>query len=225
MNFAASFSKTFFSLALLFGTVASQAQVLQVDVEEFKRLAGEVADLRESNQAQQRRLKELQNQVETLRSALRESTERSGARLGEFATREDLKKMADFIREVDEKRESDKKVILDQIKELGKTLATPPPETTTKPKNRRKSEETHDSKEPKEASHESAAPIEGEFYEYTVQKNDVFSKLVGDWNATLKEKGKKPVSYDDVKRANPKVNPNRIYEGQKILLPLSIDKK
>lgn len=208
------------ALLLLLALISPRtfAQGLQVDVEEFKRMAGEVADLREANQAQQRRIRELTSQVESLRSSLREANDRHIAKLADFVTREDLKKIVESIREVDDKRESDKKLILEQIKELGKTLTTPLPETNKQKNNRKNSE-------PRETTHEQPAVIEGEFYEYKVQRNEVFSKIVSDWNATLKERGKKPVSYDDVKRANPKVNVNRIYEGQKLLLPLPSDKK
>ena len=222
MKFAAFFASSFLGSTLFFMPVAVHGQALQVDMEEFKRLAGEVADLKEANAAQLRRVRELQNQVDSLRAALRESNERSTTKLADFATREDLKKIVDSIREVDEKREKDNKLVLEQISQLGKTLATPPAETSKPPRrsNRESSRETKDSNDDTPA-----APIEGEFYEYTVQKNDIFSKIVSDWNSTLKEKGRKTVSYDDVKRANPKLNPNRIFEGQKILLPLPSDKK
>jgi hypothetical protein len=225
MKFAAFFASSFLGSTLFFMPVAVHGQALQVDMEEFKRLAGEVADLKEANAAQQRRVRELQNQVDSLRAALRESNERSTTKLADFATREDLKKIVDSIREVDEKREKDNKLVLEQISQLGKTLATPvPPITDTGKRPKRRTEES--SRETKESNDDTpAAPIEGEFYEYTVQKNDIFSKIVSDWNSTLKEKGRKTVSYDDVKRANPKLNPNRIFEGQKILLPLPSDKK
>src|SRR3954463_5315753 len=198
------------SIALL--PFRTAAQGLQVDIEEFKRLAGEVADLKEANQAQQRRVRDLTAQLESLRTALRESNERHTTKLADFATRDDLKKIVDSIREVDEKREGDKRLILEQIRDLGKLISTPPVNTQDKPlkgKNR-------DRDSVKETTHDQ--PMEGEFYEYRVQKNEVFSKIVSDWNATLKEKGKKSVTYEDVKRANPKVNVNKIYEGQKLLL-------
>lgn len=221
MKFAAFFASSFLGSTLFFMPVAVHGQALQVDMEEFKRLAGEVADLKEANAAQQRRVRELQNQVDSLRAALRESNERSTTKLADFATREDLKKIVDSIREVDEKREKDNKLVLEQISQLAKTLATPVPAVTDysrkTPKINRDTKDSNDDTP--------AAPIEGEFYEYTVQKNDIFSKIVSDWNSTLKEKGRKTVSYDDVKRANPKLNPNRIFEGQKILLPLPSDKK
>jgi len=195
------------------------AQGLQVDVEELKRLAGEVADLKEANQSQQRRIRELASQVESLRSSLRSSEERFSTKLGDFISREELKKVVESIRDVDEKRDADKKLILDQISELGKKLTLPPPDTTSTHKGSRK-----ESKQ-KESRQESSAPIEGDFYEYKVQKNDFFSKIVSDWNATLKEKGRKTISSDDVKRANPGLNVDKIYDGQKILLPFPPEKK
>ena len=219
MKFAASLSLALLCLAL---PARISAQGLQVDAEEFKRLAGEVADLKEANQAQQRRIRDLSSQVESLRTALREANEKHMTKLADFVTREDLKKIVDSIREVDDKRESDKKLILEQIREVAKIASTPVPAPAEKSSKNRKGEKD---REPKESNSSHDQPMEGEFFEYRVQKNEVFSKIVNDWNATLKEKGRKQVTYEEVKRANPKVNVNKIYEGQKLLLPLPSDKK
>ncbi|MGN6386835.1 MAG: hypothetical protein ACTHMT_11415, partial [Verrucomicrobiota bacterium] len=156
MKFAAFFASSFLGSTLFFMPVAVHGQALQVDMEEFKRLAGEVADLKEANAAQLRRVRELQNQVDSLRAALRESNERSTTRLADFATREDLKKIVDSIREVDEKREKDNKLVLDQISQLGKTLATPvPPITDTGKRPKRRTEES--SRETKESNDDTPA--------------------------------------------------------------------
>jgi hypothetical protein len=218
MKFAASSLTLFLGLVLLAGPGRSRAQGLQVDVEEIKRLAGQIADLRDANQAQLRKIRDLESQVEALRGALRESNERATTKQADFVTREDLDKFVNSIREVDDKREADKKLILEEIKELGVKLAAPVEPSNSRKRNRRESND-QDKKE------DEPAVISGEFYNYPVQKNDAFSKIVSDWNSTLKSKGLPSVSYDEVKRVNPKLNPNLIYEGQKILLPFPADKK
>src|SRR3954462_2693731 len=86
------------------------AQGLQVDVEEFKRLAAEIADLRDANSALQRRVSQLQTKVDSLQDALRQSNERQTTKLADFVTRDDLAKMAEKIREVDQRREADRKL-------------------------------------------------------------------------------------------------------------------
>jgi hypothetical protein len=84
-----------------------------------------VADLREANTAQNRRMSQMQKEIDSLREALRESHEKSVTKMGDFATREDLKKIMDNVREVDQRRESDKKVILEEFEKLGRTLSQP----------------------------------------------------------------------------------------------------
>src|SRR4029079_16069253 len=79
-------------------------------VEELKRQAGEIADLREANTAQNRRMTQMQKEIDSLREALRESHEKSVTKMGDFATREDLKQIMDNVRDVDQRRESDKKL-------------------------------------------------------------------------------------------------------------------
>src|SRR4029079_1895708 len=70
MKFAAPLNLAFLLLLALFFP-PTFAQGLQVDAEEFKRMAGEVADLKDANQAHQRRIRELTMQIESLRSSLR----------------------------------------------------------------------------------------------------------------------------------------------------------
>ena len=189
-----------FSLAI---ACASRAQGLQVELEEFKRLAGEIADLREANQAQQRRISSLQSEIQALRAALRDASDKSATRMGEFVTREDLKSIVESIREVDEKRDADKKLILEEISKLGKVFSNPP-------KIEREREETS---RPGPAIEETVIP-------YKVQKGDFLSTIVASYNASLREKGLPRITLDDVKRVNPKININQIYEGQELLLPV-----
>lgn len=186
------------------------AQPLTVDLEEFRRLAGEVADLRDASVAQQRRITQLQKEVEALRSSLRDANERATTRMGEMVTREDLKKAFDRIQEVDQKREADRRLILDEFEKLGKTLATP----ADRPDRRRRDRE----KEPEPDV--PAAPIEGTFYPHKVAKGESLGEIISKYNAHLAEKGLPKITLSQVRAANPKVNIDRIYVGQEILLPV-----
>ena len=189
-----------FSLAF---ASSANAQGLQVEVEEFRRLAGEIADLREANQAQQRRITNLQNEVQSLRTALRDASEKSATKMGEFVTREDLKSLVESIRQVDEKRDADKRLILEEISKLGKVLSAPT----------RAAPEREQPSRPAPAIEETVIP-------YKVQKGDFLSTIVASYNASLREKGLPRITLDDVKRVNPKININQIYEGQELLLPV-----
>ena len=187
-------------------------QALSVDAEEFKRMAGELADLRDANLAQQRRITALQREVESLRSAVRDSQEKTISRLGEFATREDLKKIVDQIKEVDQRREADRKLILQEFENLGKALTQPAPRAAAR----------RNDPEPRS---EPEKPIEGTFIEYVVQPNESLSEIRVKYNSELQKQGRPPVSIQDIVRANPRLNPDRIFVGQKINLPVPEKKR
>jgi TolA-binding protein len=197
--------------ALLCSALPGRAQGIQVDQEEFRRLQGEVADLRDAKAADQRRINELSRKIDQLQSALRESNEKHTLKLGDAVTREDLKKIIDQIVEVDKKRAEDRNVILDQFDKLAKVVADPRGGNTRPPRGKEKVEEK-------------PTQIEGTFMEYKVKDGDVFSKILQDFNVALKEEGRPTVTTSDVKKVNPKADLNRIYVGQTILLPVP-DKK
>jgi uncharacterized protein YdiU (UPF0061 family) len=197
-----------FLLALM-GAGEGSTQGLQVDLEEFRRLAGEVADLRDANLAHLKRIANLQKEVEALREALRNYQERSTAKLGDFATREDLKKIVNQIKEVDQQRESDRKLILNEFENLGKTLG--------KASRQRAAEETRA---------EPAQPFVGTFYEYEVKDGDgSLSQIQAAFNAELAKQGRPSITLRQIQQANPKLNVNRIFVGQKIQLPVPDQKK
>jgi septal ring factor EnvC (AmiA/AmiB activator) len=199
--------------ALLCSALPGWAQGLQVDLEEFRRLQGEVADLRDAKTADQKRISELNRKVEQLQTALRESNERTTIKLGDAITREDLKKIVDRIAEVDQSRENDKKVILEQFDKLTKIVAQPSladRASRSRPRDTEKEKETEQ--------------IEGTFIEHKVKDGDTLGEILEDFNAALKNEGRPSVSLSQVKKANPKVNLNRIRVGETILLPVP-DKK
>lgn len=203
------------ALALIFALFTPariSAQGLQVDLEEFRRLVGEVADLRDANSAQQKRISALQKEVDHLRDALRDSQEKSTSKMGDFATREDLKKIVDQIKEVDQRREADRKLILQEFENLGKAISQP----VKQPKRR--------DPEPEQRT-EPEKPIEGTFLPYTIKPNESLSEIQANYNAELKRQGLPTISQKQILQANPKLNPNRIFSGQTIQLPVPEKKK
>jgi len=198
------------------GVGSSQGQATAVELEEMRRLAGQVEDLREANAASMRKIAQLQSQVESLRSDLRQANERQTTKLADFASREDLRELAKKMQEVDQKREADKHLILEELKKLGQTLATPAPAPATpKPRNRPPVEIPDKPQEAKELTG----------YPHVVQSGESLSQIVAAYNAAFKEKGKKTITLEMVKRANPKININNIYVGQEILIPEPGEKK
>ena len=217
MKFAAAKIVLF---ALLCSALPGRAQGIQVDLEEFRRLQGEVADLRDAKTADQRRISELSRKVEQLQTALRSAEERTTIKLGDAITREDLKKVIDRISEVDEKRESDRKIILEEFDKLAKALSKPTisdSPRTRRQNNRETEKEKETEKEPE--------PFEGTVYPHKVEPNQTVSQIIEWWNTSLKKEGLPTISYSQVKKANPKLDFNRIRVGQEILLPVPEKKR
>ena len=209
MKFAAA---TLFVFSLMYSVLTAQAQSIQVDAEEFRRLQGEVADLRDGRLADSRKISELTRKVEQLQSSMRSAEERTTLKLEDSVTRDDLKKILDRVSEVDHQRESDKKVILEEVGKLAAALSRPTPKT---PKVQRNGgDESTTRSEAKEEK------IEGEFYPHKVQSGETFGEILQAYNAALKNDGRKPVTTTEVQKVNPKINLNRIRVGQEILLPV-----
>lgn len=176
-------------------------QAISYEMEELKRLAGQVEDLRASWEAQQQRLRDLERENENLRSALRRLSEETSSKMAGFVTRSDLKNLADAIAEVDRKREADRNVILEEIKTgLAKVAASTRNET-------------------RRNDPPASPPPSGEFHEHIVEAGQNLSMILDAYNAAFKQDGRQTVSLADVKRANPNINIDRIYVGQKIYIP------
>jgi LysM repeat protein len=197
------------------------AEAVPVEVEELRRVNGELADIRDANVAYQRRLSQMQKEIESLRDALREVNERTTTKLADFTTREDLKKIAEKIEEVDQRREADRKLILEEFEKLGRSLAQPV-ERPERSSSRKRDREREKEPEPEAAPEK---PIEGTFYPYKVQSGQVLSDIISAFNKQLREEGRPTISMSQVKRANPKLNPDLIRVGDEILLPVPDKKK
>ena len=81
--------------------------------------------LDEAYRAIGRELADLRREIESLREQASKPT-------GNFAAQEDLKRVADAVKEVDRKRLEDYDKIRTTIKDLGATLAAQPPQRTKK---------------------------------------------------------------------------------------------
>ena len=206
---------------LLCSALPARAQSNEVILEEFRRLQGEVADLREAKSAGDRRINDLQKKIESLQRELRETHEKSILKQGDFITRDDIKKVLEQIDKVDSQRENDKKVILEEFDKLAQKLSQPPSRGNTG--SGRNKEVARNQEKEKEKETETQQ-VEGTFYPHKVKSGETFGEILQAYNAALKNEGRPAVSYSQVKKANPKINLDRIYVGQEILFPVP-DKK
>lgn len=166
--------------------------------ERLNKLAGRIDDLAAGQESLRKQVLALQRDVETLREQVSKPT-------GNYASQEDLKRLADAVKDVDQKRIKDAEQVQAQFTKLSKVVAvTPPPPSKKSPANppiERASTET------------SSAPEKG-FGEYTIQKDDTLSVIV----QAYRDKNIK-LTVEQIVKANPGLVPERLKVGQKIWIP------
>ena len=160
--------------------------------ERLNKLSGQVEDLQAANV-------KLQKQCEELARRLQELREAQTGTAGSYASQEDLKRLAEKVQEMDRKREADKDLILKEIEKLGKAAIAPAPP----PRNRKPPVEDPP-----------PAPGSDKGFEYFIKDGDKLSLIA----QAYREKGIK-ITVDQILKANPGLNPNKLKVGQKIFIP------
>jgi len=130
--------------------------------EQLDRLRAEVTALQTANVDLQKRLTDVLKELQELKTQTSKPT-------GSYAGADDVKQLAEAIKEVDRKREADRELILGELKKLSKVAAAP-------------------------TAVERSAPAE-RGYEYVVQQDDTISAIVKAYN----EKGVKVSTDDVLK--------------------------
>lgn len=200
----------------------------QEAAEERRMMTRDLDDLRQSVVQQQRRINELINENGALQRQITEMDQRNRAAQANAVSRKDLEKIVDALREVDSKRVADNNLIKDQIKEVAKIAARPAPpvivqappapapqETKTTPKEDKPENNPEDNSPP--------ANPRG-YFTYKIQSKDTLMGIINAYNAKFKEQGKATVTLEQVKKANPKLNPNKMIVGKEVLIPIPPDK-
>jgi LysM repeat protein len=164
--------------------------------ERLNKLSGQIEDLIAVQRTLNDRISELSKEIITLH-------EQSSKPAGNYAAQEDLKRLADSLREVDRKRTEDYEKISAQILKLGKVVAIPSPTS-------KKNSPTSSTEGP--SIDKSSVAQKG--FDYTIEKNDTLSVIV----QAYREKNIK-VTTEQILKANPGLNPNRLRPGQKIFIP------
>ncbi len=135
-----------------------------------------------------------QKRLAALADEIRGLREDNAKATGNLASRDELRSLAEKVQELDKLREADKKLILDEIKKLAKAPAA----SVSEPR------------KPVEVS----TPLPDKGHEYTIQSGDTLSTIVADY----RKNGVK-TTVDLVRKANPKLDENRLKVGQKIFIP------
>src|SRR5215469_4907703 len=83
--------------------------------ERLNKLSAQIDVLIDAKEAQNKKIEDLQSQIRDLQNQVSKPT-------GNFASADDVKQLADAIKEVDKKRQDDNERIVSEIEKLGKTL-------------------------------------------------------------------------------------------------------
>lgn len=160
--------------------------------ERLNKLAGQIEDLIAAQRVQQ-------GQINDLSRAIAELRDRMGRPSDLYASPEDLRRLADAVKEIDRKRIEDAERIHKELLNLGKTLtaASARPATASPT-----------------ASGGGKSSLPDKYFEHTVAKGDTLSTIV----EAYREQNIK-VTVDSILKANPGLKPERLQVGQKIIIP------
>lgn len=197
--------KRFFIWLLLVcvsGGLSARAQDAAVE-ERLNKLTGHIEVLLAAKAEQDKRIAALAREIESLRDQMARPS-------GNYAGAEDVRKLAEALKEVDRKRVEDNQEIARQIELIGKAAS---------------SASKSDARSPgKKVSSAAAAPKAGPAttgsggresgYEYEIASGDTLSTIAEAYRA----QGVK-VSVDDILKANPGLKERSLRVGQKIFIP------
>lgn len=185
--------------ALLAVPMISPAQDAATE-ERFNKLTAQIEDLIDMKNVQNKKIEALEKQVSDLQGQLNKPQ-------GNYASADDLKQVADAVKEVDKKRVADNERVLNELEKLGKTLSSggasrrPATAPTDTPK----------------TTFDPATP----HMEYKVQSGDTLGAIA----KAYRDKGIKmtvPQIVRQILAANPGLKPETLKPGQTIIIPPSV---
>jgi LysM repeat protein len=181
-------------------TRAAAVAARQDAEDRYKRLNSAIEDLQTAHISQQKKIAVVLDNMDSLREEQIKAAGRASASKEDIRRlSKDLQDLAKAIQEIDRKREEDKKLILDKIRDLANI---PVPEV---PK-------------PVIVKPDPAPPVKPatpqKWYEYEVKQGDTLTAIV----EAYRQSGVK-VTHEQVLKANPKLNPAKLKVGQKITIP------
>jgi TolA-binding protein len=168
--------------------------------EQFRRLRGEIDELKGAHALQQQQTDKLKTQVKTLTDENQKLNRRLA---GKFATAEEMEAMRAALKELDANRLQDRAIVQKALADLGKLI--------------------------QKVAQQKAAAVEPaprvvardfKFNTHKVETGEFLSNIIVAYNRAYKEEGLGTVTQSQVLKANPGLNPNRLLVGQKIKIPL-----
>ena len=194
--------------------------------ENYKLLSSAVNGLTTGQADLQRRLGALADEIRAIRA------QDNKVDTSKFVTREELNRLVESVKEIDRKREADKKLILDEFevlkKDLRKMLSAPAAASSASSPKKEKSPSVSDkgserpiekpSDKPGKTSEVATTNQEGVYY--VVQAGNNLLAIVKAHNEEFKKQGKK-TTLQLVRDGNPGLKDTNLRVGQKIFIPLA----
>ena len=189
--------KRFLILILVAALIPARLAMAQdAAVEErLNKLTGQIEDLLAAKAEQDKRMSALVKEMESLREQL-------GNPNGSYANADDVRKIAEAVKEVDRKRLEDNERIAHQIESIGKAAAS----GARRPSKHEATTETPVRPE------SGGSPEKG--YEYVIASGDTLSTIA----QAYREKGVK-ITVDGILKANPGLKEKSLKVGQKVFIP------
>lgn len=198
--------------------------------ERYKRLNSAVEDLVSVRAEQERRLSSLMEEIRSLRAEMGRNDS------SKYATRDELRSLAEKLQEVENKRVADRKLIDEKFtelkSELRKMLNTPAPSASRKKPSTpaesggEKSGSEKSGQENSGAEKSAGKTPEGvqtsqEGVWYSVESGNTLAAIISAHNEEFKKQGKK-TSLKLVMDANPGLKPTSMKIGQRIFIPVVV---
>jgi LysM repeat protein len=186
------------------GLLRAQESAAQQQMDE---LNGRIQTLIEGQAAQGKRLDALAREISELREKV------NAPQVNDSASHEELRKLARTVQELADKQSADKELILDNLKQVVKTVSdTPVKPGGGKKNNSHLGKNGDNGGDGKTTEPTPAVPQNG--YEYEVKSGDSLGLIV----KAYRDKGVK-VTTAQVLKANPGLDANKLYVGKKIIIP------
>lgn len=171
--------------------------------QQIDQINGALQDIRNAQADESQRLDSLAKQISDLQDKINNPPPNN------YASADDLKKLAEQLQEVDKKRQDDRDLILKQIDKLASITAAAP--STTSSHHRERNQDT-------DSTLDSSTPKSVDGYEYIVKSGDTLSIIA----KAYRDQHIK-VTVSQILKANPGLDPNKLYVGKKIIIPKSTE--
>jgi LysM repeat protein len=185
--------------ALVFGLSASHGHAQDAATQQqLDKLSGQIQDLTDAQVQQDKRLAALEKEISDLSDKVSQPVANNSA------SADDLKKLAEQVQEIDQKRQDDRELILKQLKDLAKMSSGTGHHASA------------EAPAPAPADSGASAPASGPQtgHPYIIATGDTLAAIA----KAYREKGVK-VYVKDILAANPGLSADKLFVGKKIFIP------